>query len=108
MCEIAAKQNEQDFRKIRPDAVVNGVIEQSPYKNDLTCVQGKIIMESSFYKKFFDPTIKILINHFKKIYKDVKEDLKVILMVGGFSECNVIQEAVNKEFQGKCRVVVPN
>nr|XP_011431529.2 heat shock 70 kDa protein 12B [Crassostrea gigas] len=106
--EIVAKQNNQNIKKIKIDAVINDVIRKSQYKNDLTCEQGKLCMKSTFFKKMFDPTVKFLINHLKKLYTEIGKDLKVILMVGGFSECSVIQEAVKEEFKGKCRVVVPN
>lgn len=106
--EIVAKQRKQDHKKIKIDTVINDVIKKSQYKNDLTCEQGKLCMKSTFFKLMFDPTIKFLINHLKKLYTEIGKDLKVILMVGGFSECSVVQEAVKKEFEGTCRVVVPN
>lgn len=106
--EIVAEQNNQDIKKTKIDAVINDVIRKSQYKNDLTCEQGKLCMKSTFFKLMFDPTVKFLINHLRKLYTEIGKDLKVILMVGGFSECSVIQEAVKKEFEGKCRVVVPN
>lgn len=108
IAEIVAQQNKQGYKRIRMDAVINDAIQQSQYKNDLTFEHGKLIMTFSFFEQFFNPTVEILINHLKKLYKDIGGNLKGIFMVGGFSECSVIQHAVKKEFQGKCRVVVPN
>lgn len=65
-------------------------------------------MKSSFFEQFFNPTLEILIDQLKKLYNDIGGDLKAFFMVGGLSECSDIQKAVKKEFQGKCRVVVPN
>eukprot|EP00105_Crassostrea_gigas_P014748 XP_011431527.2 PREDICTED: heat shock 70 kDa protein 12A [Crassostrea gigas] len=102
--EIVAKLNKQGEMA----AVINDAIQQLQYTNDLRFENGKLIMKSSFFEEFFKPTVEILINHLIKLYTEIGKDLKVILMVGFFSECSVIQEAVKKEFEGKCRVVVPN
>lgn len=100
--EIVAKQSKQGFKQTKMDAVIANAIEKSHFKNAVSCTNGKLLMQSSFFKQMFDPTIKLLINHLKKLYTDIGEDLKVILMVGGFSECSVIQDAVKKELQSGC------
>ncbi|XP_052722156.1 heat shock 70 kDa protein 12A-like isoform X2 [Crassostrea angulata] len=108
LTEIVAKQNKQDMKKMKSDAIITNAIQKSQYRNDLTFEYGKLFMKSSFFMTMFNPTTELIINHLKKLYLDIGQDLKVILMVGGFSECSVIQEAVKKEFERKCRVVVPN
>ncbi|XP_065932202.1 heat shock 70 kDa protein 12A-like [Magallana gigas] len=104
--EIEEKQSNSKGKSI--DFVINSVIARSSYRNVLTFENGILLMEASFFVQMFVPTIDLLVNHLKQLYKDIEGGLKVILMVGGFSESSVIQDAVKKEFEGKCRVVVPN
>ncbi|XP_062582493.1 heat shock 70 kDa protein 12A-like [Saccostrea cucullata] len=107
LAEIIGKKTNQDTKKIKSDIIFQGLIEKSQFKNDLKCVLGKLHMKHSFFKKMFDPTVLCLIDHLSNLIPTIK-DLKVILMVGGFSECNIVHEAVKEKFEDICRVVIPN
>lgn len=107
--EVEKKKDPQNFKKKLMEAFVKDLIAKSSYKSDLSCIGGKLQVKSSLFKrKIFDPTLNLLVKHLVKIYQDIGKDLKVILMVGGFSECSIVQEAVKEKFEGKCRVVIPN
>ncbi|XP_062582369.1 heat shock 70 kDa protein 12A-like [Saccostrea cucullata] len=99
------KENQE---KITSEISMQQVIKKSIFKDDLKYVHGKLQMNYFFFKKMFDPTVKLLTDHLSKLSKDIGKDLKVILMVGGFSECSVVQEAVREILKDKCRVVIPN
>lgn len=51
---------------------------------------GKLFMKLFFFMMMFNLIMEFIINYLKKFYIDIGEDLKVILMVGGFLECSVI------------------
>lgn len=108
LAEIVGKQTQRDFKVNRSDVIFQEVIEKSSFKNDLKCEHGKLQMKCSFFKRMFDPTVKMLSDHLAKLLKTIEDDLKVILMVGGFSECSVVHNAIRAKFQDKCRVVIPN
>jgi hypothetical protein len=107
LAEIVGKQT-QRTDEAKSDVIIQEVIEKSSFKNDLKCEHGKLQMKYSFFKGMFDPTVKMLCDHLTNLLKTIGNDLKVILMVGGFSECSVVHEAIKAKFQDKCRVVIPN
>ncbi|XP_061183701.1 heat shock 70 kDa protein 12B-like isoform X1 [Saccostrea echinata] len=95
-------------QEMTSDIIMQEVIRNSRFKDELNFEHGKLQMKYAFFKQMFDPTVKLLTDHLSKLNKDIGEDLKVILMVGGFSECSIVQEAVREVFRDKCRVVIPN
>lgn len=52
--ENIAKQNKQDLKKIKIDALINDEIKKSQYKNDLTSDFGKLCVTFSFFKHQFN------------------------------------------------------
>jgi hypothetical protein len=57
--------------------------------------------------KLFTPTIDSIITLMKNTLSNRSTNgVSNILMVGGFSECPLIQEAVQKAFRGK-RIIIP-
>jgi molecular chaperone DnaK (HSP70) len=57
--------------------------------------------------KLFTPTIDSIITLMKNTLSNRStNDLSTILMVGGFSECPLIQDAVQAAFPGK-RIIIP-
>ena len=64
-------------------------------------------MKKELFKSFFKPSCDEIVNHVKKLLAipEVK-GTNIILMVGGFSESEVVQDAVRSAFRD-CRIVIP-
>ncbi|XP_062582367.1 heat shock 70 kDa protein 12A-like [Saccostrea cucullata] len=90
------------------DAIMNALIRESKQRNEnLICRQGKIVMPIEFYTKLFTTTIDKLIKHLSQMFREeVGPDVDVILLVGGFSECELVQEKLRQNFGNK-RLVIP-
>lgn len=68
----------------------------------------KMRIDIDLYQSFFDPVNEKIIHCIREILSKPKViETKVILMVGGFSECEIVQDAIRKAFP-ECRVVVPH
>ncbi|XP_062582494.1 heat shock 70 kDa protein 12A-like [Saccostrea cucullata] len=99
---------EQTNKKGMHDAIMKALIKESTHKNeDITSLQGKLELPIESYQKFFTPTIEKLVDHLSKMFREeVGPGVDVILMVGGFSECELVQEKLAKHFGNK-RLVIP-
>ncbi|KAL5011778.1 hypothetical protein ScPMuIL_010329 [Solemya velum] len=84
------------------------VIEQSNYAGKLSLHQDKLQLNHSAIKGLFKHSMMDIVEHVKELLElDVCADLQIILMVGGFSECILIQDAVKKNFPNH-RVIIPH
>lgn len=82
-------------------------LSTSPYESEITIAAGKIRMSLETGKKLFKPTIDNIILLMKEILsKPETKAVSMILLVGGFSECHFVQDAVLENFPAK-RVIVP-
>lgn len=79
----------------------------SPYALSIALRGDKMRIDADLFRSFFGKTIKNLLQLVNEVLEQ-KEARSVvqILLVGGFSECSLIQEAIKTEFT-KCTVVVP-
>jgi molecular chaperone DnaK (HSP70) len=74
---------------------------------EITLKRDKITFTSHFFSKFFKLATLKAIHEIKKVIEKMQgETLSCILMVGGFSECILLQQAVKTEFPD-IPVVVP-
>lgn len=83
-------------------------IEVSPHKGVVQYDAGKLKWTVDYFKQiFFKETIDSIVGHIEKLLKDAKiSDTKAILMVGGFSECKLVQQAIIEKCTGK-KVIIP-
>jgi hypothetical protein len=71
-------------------------------------VADKLRIEPSLAKSFFDTSITKTVEHVKTLLKEpVTDGVDAILMVGGFSESNMLHEAVKSNFP-ELGVIVPS
>jgi molecular chaperone DnaK (HSP70) len=88
---------------------VTCALEDTPrYKGKITWKADKMRMDADIFKSFFKPCIDKLIAHLKDLMK--KPDVQgtsIFLMVGGFSESGIMQDAVTKAFPN-ISVVIPH
>ena len=82
---------------------LNSVMKSSSHVNEITQSGDKLKMKADLMIKLFTPTIDGIITLMKKTFSNrstngVSNNVSNILMVGGFSNCPMIQDAVYKAF----------
>lgn len=64
------------------------------YNKDMVgCVTNRLRLDAKLFKSFFEKTIKEIVHHVEKILLTIK-GITAIFMVGGFSECKLVQDAI--------------
>eukprot|EP00105_Crassostrea_gigas_P014864 XP_011431685.1 PREDICTED: heat shock 70 kDa protein 12B [Crassostrea gigas] len=82
--------------------------KETRYGKLLKWAGDKMRMDKVLFQSFFNPSCEEIVSHVKKVLSEQKvKGTKIILMVGGFSESVIVQDAVRKAFP-ECRVVVPH
>ena len=69
-----------------------------------------ISIKPEIAKNFFEQTIHDIANHVECLLREEKlNDLKYILMVGGFSKCEVLQQTIREKFERNgIKVLIPS
>nr|XP_034300194.1 heat shock 70 kDa protein 12A [Crassostrea gigas] len=85
------------------------IIQKSEaHKDNVTMSAGKLVWDNNFFRGFFKKTIDGIVKHIDELYQESEvKDVKIIVMVGGFSECELVQDAIKKHFGGKSNIIVP-
>lgn len=87
---------------------LDAAVKKSRFADTVTSGKQKIQILNSEFRKFFQPTIDGIIRHIEDILDDhTFHDVKYILMVGGFSDCVLVQNAIRNRFTRKT-VIVPD
>jgi len=89
---------------------VDTAITKSTYQDNVSFVRRqKLFVKPETFRNFFKPTIDALLKHLETLLKDAKlVDLKNIIMVGGFSECQLVTDAVKKRFSQMLIIIPPD
>nr|XP_034300209.1 heat shock 70 kDa protein 12A-like [Crassostrea gigas] len=84
------------------------VVEKNDaYKNNVSFNSGKLLLNNDFFRGFFKKTIDGIVKHMDEIFQESRaNDVKIIVMVGCFSECPLVQDAVRKNFSNYY-IIVP-
>lgn len=100
----------QRSQRVFHDNLLNSLLKKSKYcYEDITVEAGKLRMSKDMFESFFSPTIDKLIAHLSNMFKDkLYSDIETILMVGGFSECQLVQEQLKRHFGNTKRLVFPH
>jgi hypothetical protein len=86
---------------------LQSAIASSSHVNEITLINDKLRFNADLMIKLFTPTIDSIIILMKNTLSNRSTNsLSTILMVGGFSECPLIQDAVQAAFLGK-RIIIP-
>ncbi|XP_052819815.1 heat shock 70 kDa protein 12A-like [Mya arenaria] len=87
---------------------LSDAIEATKYTDLLKVQAGKLNMDSDFLIQLFQPSLDTLTSNINTVLenKTVSNDA-VILLVGDFAECDVVQDTIKQVFSGN-RVIVPN
>ncbi|VDH91509.1 Hypothetical predicted protein [Mytilus galloprovincialis] len=93
--------------KIRDESFLN-VISTSKYSNDIILMGDSLRIEADIVHTLFKTTINKIIALMEDIFTEHKDSFNVeaIVMIGGLSECMLVQEAVRQRFFRK-NVIVP-
>ncbi|XP_071150606.1 uncharacterized protein [Mytilus edulis] len=78
-------------------------IERSNYNNSIQVIKDKIRIDSHLFESFFAPTIDQISFHLKEMFNDYGHagDLTDIVLVGGFTECILVQNVLHENFRNK-------
>jgi molecular chaperone DnaK (HSP70) len=86
---------------------LQSAIDSSSYVDKITLCSDRLRFNADLIIKLFTPTIDSIITLMKNTLSNRSTNgLSTILMVGGFSECPLIQDAVQVAFPGK-RLIIP-
>ncbi|XP_063412702.1 heat shock 70 kDa protein 12A-like isoform X2 [Mytilus trossulus] len=92
--------------KIRDESLFN-VISTSKYSNDIILKGDFLRIEADIVHTLFKTTINKIITLMEDVFTEYRDSHKVtaIVMIGGFSECMLVQEAVRQKFFHKSVIV---
>ena len=84
------------------------VVEKNDlHRNNVEISAGKLVWDNNFFRGFFKKTVDGIVKHIDDIFSESEaRDINIIVMVGGFSECLLVQDAIRKNFP-KATVIVP-
>lgn len=86
---------------------INTMINKSKFKGHFFVDYDKLKISLISFESFFLPACNGTIKHIKELFQSPKvKDVNKILMVGGFSESYILQEAIRNAFPD-CQVIVP-
>lgn len=88
---------------------LDAVIKKSKYKDFVSATDQKLHIKQSIFREFFETTSRNIVAEITKLFKkDELKDVKHIIMVGGFSECEIIQKAMKEAFGDMAKIVIPD
>ena len=83
-------------------------IKGTSYKGKITWTGDKMRMNPNIIKDLFKGPADKIVKHVNDLFQHPKvKNVSAIIMVGGFSECAIIQEAVKNNFSSRVRVIIP-
>lgn len=72
---------------------------QSPYSQAVSYSKQKLHISPETFRDFFKGTADLLLKHLEKLFRDDKLDnCENLIMVGGFSECEIMQHKIKEKF----------
>lgn len=88
-------------------ALLKEILNRSSYSDtDVSSRTGRLIVSKAIFNNFFEPTIDKLISLLSRIEDDLDSKVDIVLLVGGFSECELVQERLRNHL-GNDRMVIP-
>uniref|UniRef100_A0AAU0MWD5 Heat shock protein family A member 12 variant X5 n=1 Tax=Urechis unicinctus TaxID=6432 RepID=A0AAU0MWD5_UREUN len=92
-----------EFKKKLLECVSKKSIERK-----IVVKNGMIKIPNAVLLAVFQPVVNDIVSYLEDLLKKTKlEGITTILMVGGFSNCDVLQEAIKTKFSDKYSVVIP-
>jgi molecular chaperone DnaK (HSP70) len=83
-------------------------VAASCHKMGVNYTNGKLHISPEAFRDLFKTTIDSLISLIGKLLDNPKlSDLRTILMVGGFSECELVQDAIRDKIGSSIKLIIP-
>ncbi|XP_069130726.1 heat shock 70 kDa protein 12A-like [Argopecten irradians] len=96
---------------VKTDKSIEGMdnaVKQSPYAQQISFARHKLQISEAAFTKLFQPAIDGIIKHMENIFYNSKfQHVDTIVMVGGFSECKLVQDYIQNRFTLK-RIIIPD
>ncbi|XP_063446045.1 heat shock 70 kDa protein 12A-like isoform X1 [Mytilus trossulus] len=90
------------------DQDIDSVLSASKYANEIYIKGAKMRIDPQIIKDIFNPTIRSIVTLMKDIFdREQSSEVNQILLVGGFSECSLVQDAIKRAFPDK-RIINPD
>ena len=97
------------LNKVKNNRELASKVANSRYQDKLKLTNDKFILSPQIGKQLFDYTVRSLSKHIKGLLeKSIMQGLSVILTVGGFAECEVVQASLREAFADKTVIFPPN
>lgn len=98
---------QEEFRARHRQEIKDHLKAKPKYDNKVTWVSDKLRMDADTAKDLFKDACESIASHLQTLFQDGEiDDVPCILMVGGFSESPMLQNAIKCCLPGK-RVIVP-
>ncbi|CAC5393204.1 unnamed protein product [Mytilus coruscus] len=82
-------------------------VEDSEYQNQISLAGDKMRMDKDLMKSLFDASCTNIVQEIRNVLQRVPPtSLKTFLLVGGFSECPIIQDAIKQAFP-EVHILIP-
>ena len=96
-----------EFYKTETRQDLRDRIAETKYASQMKLSGDKIRFACELMQGLFSKSVATTVNHVKSILRDSKaRDTKVILMVGGFSDSLILQDAIKREFSN-LKIIIP-
>lgn len=110
---VALTEIAKNHRKIKGNqpTVMVTCLRESKYcrYTGISIEAAKLTLPTRIFENFFWPTINKLVDHLSKMFRDeLDSDVNSVLFVGGFSECELVQEELKRRFGDTKRLVFPD
>ena len=87
----------------------NEIIKRHYHAEQLRISKEYLCLGSEIVKSLFEPTINSIITHMETLCKKKElKGVKLMFLVGGFSESPLLQAAIKKKFKDKYKILIPN
>lgn len=89
------------------DTDIITLVNKSRFRDKMLWKRDKIAIHRLMFETFFQPACDEIVRHVKKLLQlSTVKDVEMILMVGGFSESDILQDVIRSAFPN-CQVLVP-
>ena len=86
---------------------LSSMIQSSPFASTIALRGDKLRIDADVMKSLFDKTINNIVSLVKDVLrKPAAKNVPLLLLVGGFAECPLVQSAMKKTFLNK-RIIIP-
>lgn len=87
----------------------NQIVRQHYRGDEVKISKDYLCLGSDRVKSLFEPAIASIVSHLKKLLKqNALRGIKLLFLVGGFSESPLLQAKIREEFESQYSILIPN